>query len=524
MAWNSQEASVTRLFLFLGIIVLLIWMVSTGCGSSIDFGDGSTGGSAYGDDDDDNSDDDDEKDDDEELQDTEEPDYTCPESTDPTVMYLSADDSNSQASPVVARGIILQGGLVPRGKIRTYEFTNYYSINYEQDFEAKLNIVPQLRMKTDSEFDREYILQIGAQSQVMDQQSRRPLNVTFSLDTSGSMGGLSIQLLKDVCRAVAGQLREGDIVSMVEWSSSANVLLDSHYVNGPNDPDLLKKINRIWASGSTDLHGGLVRAYEIARKNYHPLCMNRVLLISDGQANTGVTDINLIAQQADDSEQEAIYLVGVGVGDPEDYYNDKLMNEVTDAGKGAYIYVDTAPEAQKQFADRFMENLEIAAMDVRLTLTLPYYMIMAEYHGEEFSDNPEDVDPQHLGANDAMIYHMYLVACDADRVKSSDVIGVQARYLDPVTRTEKIDAAQYALGSILSVNADQLTKGDAIVQYAEALKLIADLIWDDPNVAIAVCQKTRAAVASAAAALNDNDLDQIEYLLELYEETLLNYI
>jgi len=546
MAKLFTKAILGRLTLFLALLLLMMMFVACGGGDlsegddddddfmsddddDDDYYDDDDDDNYYDDDDDDYYDDDsadddsygDDDDDDDDDDDT--PEYECPEDTSPTVLYLSADDSNSQASPVVVRAIINQGDVVPAGKVRTYEFTNYYQINYAAPQFGRINIVPQLRERTETEFEQDYIFQIGAQSHAQSNLERRPLNLVFSLDNSGSMYGAPIELLRDVCRAIAGRLRAGDIVSMVTWNHMQEIELESYEVTGPSDPVLLDVINGLDADGSTDLHNGLVTAYALAAENYSPDKMNRVVLISDGQANTGITDIEIIAAAADDSEAEGTYLVGVGVGEPTYYYNDLLMDDVTDAGKGAYVFIDSEAEAQKQFGDHFLENMEIAAMAVQVRLTMPYYLIMDEYHGEEYSPDPTEVEPQHLGPNDAMVFHQFLVACDAELFNTADLLKVEALYTNPFTREEQVDMTEMTIGEMLAAHAFQLRKGDAIVTFAETLKQIYWLIPYEVEEAYALCQAAQIKVQAAAEELGDEELFEIADLLTRYLSTVAMY-
>ena len=71
--------------------------------------------------------------------------------------------------------------------------------------------------------------------------------------------------------------------------------------------------------------------------------LNRLVLISDGGANAGVTDIEIIAENAAYGGSDGIYLVGVGV-DKNSNYNDELMDDVTDAGKGASVFLPDEDE------------------------------------------------------------------------------------------------------------------------------------------------------------------------------------
>ena len=473
-------------------------------------------------DDDSAGDDDDITDDDDD--DATPPDLECPDYTTPTVLYLSADDSNSQAAPVVARAVIEQGGIVPADRIRTYEFTNYYDIRYTPPADKRINVVAQMRLREDAEYEHEYILQLVAQAHRVRFSDERPLNIVFCVDVSGSMSGTSIQLAKKVANVIAGKLKNGDIVSIVAWNHQTHIILESYAVEGPCDPFLLEKIASLYASGSTNLHDGLVAAYEIAGKHDSPWRLSRVVLISDGGLNTGITDLEIIAQHADDSEEEGIYLVGVGVGDPVYYYFDEVMDQVTDAGKGAYLFVDNLEEAERQFGWGFVRNMDIAALDVQLELTMPYYLIMHRFYGEEYSPVPEEVEPQHLGPNDAMVFHQYVVACEPGLMDTGDVISVTANYIDPFTYERKSDTHTDTIDELLQANADQLLKGDAIVTYAEALKQIDSLVYTNPAMALQVCQEADSKVRAAAELLQDQELIDIHHLLERYEQTLQHYI
>jgi len=427
------------------------------------------------------------------------------------VYYLSADDSNSMASPVIARWQINGGGRVST-KIRIHEFLNYYGFHYQAAQEGRVNIVPQLRPADEAE-EGEYALQIGVRAENRSNIDRRPFNLTFSLDTSGSMSGSPINRLKKICLAVASNLKDGDVVSMVTWNNTQQVILDSHKVSGPDDTVFTAAINDIVAGGSTDLSSGLVKAYDLAQKNFDNDSINRVFLISDGQANTGVTDINLIKQHAKDPEKEGIYLLGAGVGNG---YDDTLMDRVTDAGKGAYLFIDSEDEAEIMFgkSSNMIANLDIAARDVRVELDLPPGWLMKEFHGEEYSEEPEEVDPQHLAPNDAMIFHQLLETCGDLPVTGGEEFVITAEYKDPFTYAKKSDSVTVTVDDMLDGANMSLAKGDAIVLYATALERLKSMSGDSARDLI---DEVKDRVDSAASALGDDaDLIEISGLLAKY--------
>ncbi|MDI1478444.1 VWA domain-containing protein [Polyangium sp. y55x31] len=393
--------------------------------------------------------------------------FTCEglDTSKPVVLYLSADDSNSMGSPVHVRELI-QMGIEPMAyEIRTYEFLNYYRIQYDAPAAGKLALYPEL---ANTAVVNELDFQIAVRSYDAI-KPRRPMTVTFVLDTSGSMGGPGIERERAAVKAIAASLAEGDIVNAVTWNTNNNVVLSGHVVTGPNDPKILALGNELTANGGTDLHSGLVAGYGLAEQHYGPGRLNRVVLISDGGANVGETDADFIGGKSKDADKEGIYLVGVGTG-PGTSYDDRLMDIVTDKGRGAYVYLDGADEASRMFVDRFDETMEIAARGVQVELTMPWYFQMHKFYGEEYSENPEEVEPQHLAPSDAMIFNQVLKACDPAQIVSTDTITVRARWKTPLTYLDQETSVTTTVGDLLAAQKAGLPKAKAIVAFAEALK------------------------------------------------------
>jgi Ca-activated chloride channel homolog len=383
----------------------------------------------------------------------------------PVILYVSADDSNSMGSPVYTRELLRQGQAPVPGAIRTYEFLNYYRIKYPAPPAGDLALLPQM-METETPGELDF--QIGVRS--FDAvKPRRPMTLTFVLDTSGSMAGSPIERERATVLAIAQSLGEGDIVNAVTWNTENNVLLAGRKVTGPDDPELVTIANALSASGGTDLSSGLATGYQLANQHYGADRLNRVILVSDGGANVGDTDADSIGLQSKDADKEGIYLVGVGAGPAVDY-NDALMNIVTDKGRGAYVYLDEPAEAARMFTDRFDETMEIAARGVQVEVTLPWYMRMHKFYGEEYSTDPREIEPQHLAPSDAMIFNQVVKACDASVVDPNDTITIVARWQTPLTYVSRETTVTMTVGEMLAAPKAELTKGKAIVAYAEALK------------------------------------------------------
>ncbi len=415
----------------------------------------------------------------------------------PAILYLSADDSNSMASPARARAQFLQDQ--PGTEIRTFEFLNYYRIDYPAPPYPDVAIYPDLKPGSAAgEFD----LQIGVRSFDPPPTSRAK-TITFVLDTSGSMAGERLEREKAAVSAIASRLVGGDIVNVVTWNDDDNIALEGHVITGPGDPTLAALVANLEPSGSTNLNGGLTAGYAVAAQHYGPTRLNRVVLITDGLANVGITQKELIAAHSFDADQEGIYLVGIAVGPGGD---DIMVDVVTDHGRGASIFLDSVEEAHQMLAVRFDEVMEVAARGVQVELTLPWYFQMQEFFGEEFSESPEEIEPQHLAPGDAMVFSQIIRACDPGVVDGGDTVRVRARWTTPLFYTEQETEVEVSLDSLLRTPSPALVKGKAIVGYAEALKTPTQSALQDAFMAAIEANPT----------LSDPDLNEIAGILSAH--------
>ncbi len=467
----------------------------------------------YGDDDDYYGDDDDDDYPEEGDDDTTEEEDVCDDATEEeTTLFMSADDSNSQAAPVLARQMIEESSRI-HGGMRPYEFLNYYRFYYPAAPEGDVRLVPEVRDNGDGS----YTMLVALVAPSTHDYGRRPRALTFSVDSSGSMSGHPMSMSKEVMRQTAHNLIEGDTVSVLSWDTGVTVLLNAHEVEGPDDPDFMAAINALATGGSTDLSNGLRRAYELAEDSYDPTRLNRVILLSDGGANTGQTDEDLIAEHADDAEAEGIFMVGVGMDDNGSGYDDRLMDTITDAGKGAYVYIDSEDEAAAIFGDdeRFLSVMEIAAREVQLSITMPGGYVMDEFHGEEYSEDPEEVEPQHLAPGDAMLYHFDLMDCAGEIHDGSEEFEFTATWIDPVTREERATVISATVEEMVDDAGPQLRKANVVVEYSQALTDVWDLPSEERS---GYLQALIERADQAYIESGDTDLAEIRDLLTRYQQ------
>lgn len=439
-------------------------------------------------------------------------DVDCEADENPTI-YLSPDDSNSMASPVLARLALLDGVFDYRYvPIRPWEFMNYATFDYPPAEAGSISLHAAM-VPDPARGDNTWALQVGIAAPVRTADDRANINLTFVLDTSCSMDGAPLRQVREAGTAMAAQLKAGDIVSLVTWSSSAEAVLEGHPVSQPNDPVVLSAFSSLNASGGTDLGAGLLTGFHVASTHASTDLINRLVLVSDGGANMGVTDAEVIGTYVGERDEDGIYVAGMGVG-TSGTYNPDLMDDVTDAGRGASFFIGDDTEAWKILGDRFISTFDVAARDVRLELDLPTGFEIVKFSGEEYSTNPDEIEPQHLSPNDSMVFLQSIQTRCPESVSDDTVVTIRATWKDPISMEERTETLDARFGDLLAADPTLLRKGQAVGATADALKAWQDDALSTAHKAAAVDAAREQLGTALALDADDPDLAELKTMLD----------
>ncbi len=211
--------------------------------------------------------------------------------------------------------------------------------------------------------DGTQLMRVGVTTRTIDDASRPPANITFVVDTSGSMDIRErLGTVKASLALLVQHLNDGDTLSIVEYGSEARILLEPTPVQQVDR--IVAVIDAMHSEGSTNMEAGLMLGYDQARAAFRPGGLNVVVLASDGVANVGSTDPTVLTEQITKAGQDGIHLVTVGYGMGN--YNDFLMEQLADQGDGFYSYVDTLAEARRLFVSDLTPTLTVVAKDAKI--------------------------------------------------------------------------------------------------------------------------------------------------------------
>jgi Ca-activated chloride channel family protein len=210
---------------------------------------------------------------------------------------------------------------------------------------------------------------------------RHPLNLAIVLDRSGSMGDEGkIDFAKKALWKLVDQLNSEDILSIVIYDDIVDVLRTAQPV-GRNKYAIKHLIDEVYPRGSTNLGGGMVEGFRQVECNLGKEFVNRVVLLSDGLANQGVTDPGALDQIARKHRAKCISLTTMGVGLD---YNENLMVGLAKNGGGNYYFIES-PRSLASIMSREFNMLScVVAQNASIELTLGHNVSFRDVVGCEF--------------------------------------------------------------------------------------------------------------------------------------------
>lgn len=259
------------------------------------------------------------------------------------------------------RSSIEMGTMPHPDGVRIEEMLAYFGFDYPapeqgEGFAASVEIV-----ETPWD-DQTEIVRVGIKAFEDISAPRKPQNLVFLIDTSGSMKAPDkLPLLVAGLQMLVNEMEPEDTVAIVTYAGTSGVALPP--TPGSEQSKIKTALSALAGGGATAGAEGIVTAYRLAEEIYDPNKANRVVLGSDGDFNVGITDLDELEAMISKKRETGIFLSVLGVG--RQGYNDAIAQRLAQNGNGNAYFLDSLSEARKVLVEDLAGTLNTVAVDAK---------------------------------------------------------------------------------------------------------------------------------------------------------------
>ncbi|MCB1875934.1 MAG: VWA domain-containing protein [Chromatiales bacterium] len=330
---------------------------------------------------------------------------------DPVSTFSIDVDTGSYAN---LRRMINAGRLPPEDAVRVEELINYFGYHYPAPTDSDIPFTVDAELAPSPWNPETRLLRLGLQGYRVPQNQLPAANLVFLVDVSGSMQAADkLELLKKSLSLLVDRMDAEDRISLVVYAGASGVVLEP--TAGDRKAAILNALEGLSAGGSTNGGAGIRLAYRMAEQGFIKDGINRVLLATDGDFNVGTVNFEALKDLVEEKRKTGIALTTLGFGSGN--YNDRLMEQLADAGNGNYAYIDTLNEARKALVEEMSSTLLTIAKDVKIQVEFNP-AVVAEYRligyenrklrREDFNNDKVDAGEIGAGHNVTAIYEIAL--------------------------------------------------------------------------------------------------------------------
>jgi Ca-activated chloride channel family protein len=217
------------------------------------------------------------------------------------------------------------------------------------------------RLAADSPMETFVLVNVRADDKVVGRSASRHLAIV--IDRSGSMAGKRLNNALAAAEAAVRKLSSGDRVSVIEYASSARLLVPVTELDAASRERVIAQIRGVTAGGDTCISCALDASLQTLGR--FAGVVDRVLLVSDGEATAGIRDVDGMRRVAEGIRNAGASVTTIGVDVD---YNERMLAAISEVTNGRHYFVES-PEGLARIFDRELSGLErTVAREARLEL------------------------------------------------------------------------------------------------------------------------------------------------------------
>jgi Ca-activated chloride channel family protein len=192
---------------------------------------------------------------------------------------------------------------------------------------------------------------------------RRPVNFGVALDRSGSMSGEPLAIAKSALGRFVDQLLPEDRLTVVAFDDLATPVVSGQKAG--DKPAIRMAIADIAVGGMTNFSAGWLSTSELVASAADAGTYSRIVVLSDGRANAGITNHDKLADIAVGLRTRGIATTAVGVGAE---YDDAVLSLVAARSGGNLHHLDTLDGVGQILESEFEEVIGLYAQNLVLEI------------------------------------------------------------------------------------------------------------------------------------------------------------
>jgi len=277
------------------------------------------------------------------------------------------------------------------------------------------------------------------------------VDMVIVLDRSGSMQGQKITDARQAVLQLIDRLAVDDRLALVTYANGVDTLFPLAPMHDHYRRKAKAVVARIYSGGGTNLGGGLQRGIQTLMQTPADGRQRKVILISDGLANHGVTDPGALGNMAADAVEHNFSVSAVGVGYD---FNEVVMTTIADHGAGRYYFLENPQAFAQVFEKEFQltRNVAASALELRIPLKDGVRLIHAGGYPIENKDGYAVIHPGDLlSGQQRKLFLTYKVPTDRERDFNLGVY--QVRYMHNGQQEQMDGRGNLALACIMDEKA-----------------------------------------------------------------------